>query len=650
MNREISSVRANISIEAAHCSLFSDFDVRLFQSGRHYMLYKHFGAHRVTFNGVDGVYFAVWAPAADHVAVIGDFNYWNKAENPMSPRWDESGIWETFIPGIALGTAYKFHIRNPSGFEAEKADPFGFLMETPPNTASRVTRSQFKWTDKRWTNSRKKTPVAQKPISVYEVHLGSWRRIPEEGNRWLSYRELAAQLPQYVADMGFTHVELMPIMEHPFFGSWGYQQTGYFAPSARFGSPDDLKFLINELHKFKIGVILDWVPSHFPDDSHGLGFFDGTHLYEHADPREGYHPDWKSNIFNYGRHEVKSFLISNALYWLEEFHIDGFRVDAVASMLYRDYSRNPGEWIPNKYGGRENLEAIAFLQEFNSAVHHHFPDTFTVAEESTAFPGVTRSVTDGGLGFDFKWMMGWMHDTLSYFRKDPIHRSYHQNQWTFSLNYAFSERFILPLSHDESVHGKGSLINKMPGDEWQKMANLRLLYGYMYGHPGGKLLFMGGEFAQYNEWHHDGSLDWHLLQQSFHQEMQRLIRDLNQLYTSSPALYENGYAAEGFEWIDFNDASNSVLCWIRKSKKPEDYLVFIANATPTVLHDYRLGIDEIQTFTEIFNTDHYGGGHIGNNSPIVSENSPLHGRACSLTLTLPPLALIVLKPERHKAR
>jgi len=637
----------NPVLEGGHCSLFSEFDINLFQSGRHYMLYKHFGAQPVTFNGTPGVYFALWAPAANFVSVIGDFNQWDKAGNPMNPRWDNSGIWEIFIPGIENGSLYKFHIGNESGYTVDKADPFGFEMEMPSNTASKVSKSGFKWADKRWLSQRKKTNIAEQAMSVYEVHLGSWRRVPEEGNRWLNFRELAVQLPQYASEMGFTHVELMPVMEHPFFGSWGYQITGYFAPSSRFGSPDDFKFLINELHKMKIGVILDWVPSHFPGDQHGLYFFDGTHLFEHADPREGYHPDWKSYIFNYGRNEVKSFLISNALYWLEEFHIDGFRVDAVASMLYRDYSRNEGEWIPNKFGQRENLEAIAFLQEFNTAVHTHFPDAFTVAEESTAFPGVTQSVAEGGLGFDFKWMMGWMHDTLAYFSNDPIYRSYHQDQWTFSMHYAFSEKFILPLSHDESVHGKGSLINKMPGDEWQKMANLRLLYGYMFGHPGGKLLFMGAEFAQFSEWHHDCSLDWHLLEQPFHQEMQHLIRDLNRLYTSQPALYENNYSMEGFEWIDFNDAANSVICWIRKSKNPDDYLIFIANATPNVLHDYQVGVNGNCSFEEILNTDKFGGSHIENSGMLLPQNKPMHGRENSLHLTLPPLGMIVLKPANQ---
>lgn len=631
-------------ITGLHCSLFSDFDIGLFQQGKHYRLYNHLGAHVVTFNGIRGVYFAVWAPAANFVSVTGDFNRWAKAENPMLPRWDNSGIWEIFIPGVKTGSLYKFHIQNGSGYAGDKADPYGFEMEISPGTASRVFSSVFSWADELWLSKRGRSNAADKAMSIYEAHLGSWRRVPEEGNRWLTYRELADRLPAYASELGFTHVELMPVMAHPFYGSWGYQITGYFAPASRLGSPDDFKFLVNELHKKNIGVILDWVPSHFPGDENGLHFFDGSYLFEHADPREGYHPDWHSYIFNYGRHEVRAFLISNALYWLEEFHIDGFRVDAVASMLYRDYSRKEGEWLPNKFGGRENLEAIDFIRELNSSVHRYFPGTVMIAEESTAFPGVTGSVAEGGLGFDFKWMMGWMHDTLAYFSREPVFRYYHHDQWTFSIHYAFSEKFILPLSHDEVVYGKGALVRKMPGDEWQKMAGLRLLYGYMFGHPGGKLLFMGDEFAQFREWHHDSSLDWHLLQQPLHREIYCLIKDLNRLYNDQPALYENNYTPAGFEWIDLNDKDNSVICWMRKSKNPDDYLIFIAHAAPQVLCDYQVGVHEMRYFEELLNTDHYGGSKTGNGGTLIPQNHRMHGRSYALHLTLPPLALIVLKP------
>lgn len=634
------------AIKDQHCSLFSAFDISLFREGRHYMLYKHMGAHEITFNGVRGVQFSVWAPSANYVSVTGDFNGWDKGSHKLTPRWDSSGIWELFVPGVNIGSVYKYHIGNASGYSMDKADPFGFEMEVPPHTGSRITNSgKFKWTDKKWLNNRLRKHITEQPLSIYEVHLGSWRRVPEEGNRWMTYREMADQLPQYCAMMGFTHVELLPVMEHPFFGSWGYQLTGYFAPSSRFGTADDFKYLVNELHKHNIGVILDWVPSHFPGDAHGLYEFDGTHLYEHADPREGYHPDWKSYIFNYGRNEIRSFLISNAIFWLEQFHIDGLRVDAVASMLYRDYSRKAGEWIPNHLGGRENLEAISFIQQLNEAVHTLQPGTFTVAEESTAFPGVTRSVTEGGLGFDFKWMMGWMHDTLEYFKKDPLYRSYHQHQLTFSMHYAYSEKFVLPLSHDEVVHGKNSLIRKMPGDEWQQAANLRLLYGYMFGHPGAKLIFMGGEYGQVQEWQHDYSLDWHLLDQPLHTGLQRLVRDLNFLYQSEKALYQYNYVPEGFEWIDFNDTRNSVCSWIRKGEKSGEYLLFVANATPNILKDYQVGVPDTTPLTEILNTDWspYGGSNVTNPDFLVPVETPFHGRPCSVTLVLPPLGLLILK-------
>jgi len=632
---------------AAHCSLLSDFDIALFREGKHYMLYRHLGAHCITFNGIKGVQFSVWAPAANYVSLIGDFNGWNKGSHPMRPRWDSSGIWELFVPGLQPGILYKYHIGNPSGWHGDKADPFGFAAEVPPGTASRIAgTSSFQWTDEQWMDQRNRENIVGKPLSIYELHAGSWRRIPEECNRLMSWKELAVWLPGYCTDMGFTHVELMPVMEHPFYGSWGYQLTGFYAPSARYGTPDDFRYLINTLHLHGIGVILDWVPSHFPGDAHGLYQFDGTHLYEHADPREGFHQDWQSYIFNYGRNEVRSFLISNALYWLDVFHIDGLRVDAVASMLYRDYSRKEGEWIPNHLGGRENLEAISFLRQLNEAVHSLRPGTFTIAEESTAFPGVTHSVADGGLGFDFKWMMGWMHDTLEYFAKDPVYRSFHQHQLTFSMHYAYSEKFILPLSHDEVVHGKRSLLQKMPGDEWQRAANLRLLYGYMFGHPGGKLLFMGGEFGQIQEWRHEQSIDWHLLDHPFHKGLHLLTADLNRLYTRLPALHALSYAPEGFEWIDYQDTKNSVLCWIRRGAAPGQVLVCVMNATPAVLRDYRIGLPCAGSWKELLNTDDrkYGGSHVLNGPVLVSEEAPYHGKPCSLRLTLPPLAMLMLQP------
>jgi len=506
----------------------------------------------------------------------------------------------------------------------------------------------MQWTDEQWMKKRESDHPLNTAVSVYEVHLGSWQRVPEEGGRFMTYRELAKELPEYCKTMGFTHVEFMPVMEHPFYGSWGYQITGYFAPSSRYGTPEDFMYLVNELHNAEIGVILDWVPSHFPTDEHGLGYFDGTHLYEHADPRKGFHPDWKSFIFNYGRNEVRSFLISNALYWLDKFHIDGLRVDAVASMLYLDYSRKEGEWIPNEFGGRENLEAVNFLSEFNNTVHTYYPDVFTVAEESTAWPGVTHPTDAGGLGFDLKWMMGWMHDTLDYLRKDPVYRSYHQGQLTFSLVYAFSEKFILPLSHDEVVYGKGSLVNKMPGDNWQQFANLRLLFGYMFGHPGAKLIFMGGEFAQRHEWRHDFSLDWHESENNDHQSIQKLLSDLNSLYRNEPALYERNFSSDGFEWIDFNDSTNCVICWIRKGGEEHKSLIFAANFTPVVLENYRIGVPQMGFYTEVFNSDNlkYGGSDVLNGETLETAPIPKHGRTHSLSLTLPPLGITVLKYEK----
>lgn len=629
-------------------SLLTDFDIQLLAAGKHYMLYRHLGAHVIGEKTHKGVHFAVWAPNAAQVSVIGSFNGWDKNRHPMQARWDSSGIWELFVPAATAGDLYKFMIRHASGEEQEKADPFGFEMEVPPHTASRITAPHdFPWQDDAWMEQRSQQDISKTPLSIYELHVGSWRRIPEEDNRFMTYGELADWLPEYCVHMGFTHVEFMPLMEHPFYGSWGYQVSGYYAPSSRYGTPEQLRYLIDTLHAHHIGVILDWVPSHFPGDAFALYRFDGTHLFEHADPREGFHPDWKSYIFNFGRNEVRSFLISNAIYWLREFHVDGLRVDAVASMLYRDYSRNDGDWIPNHLGGRENLEAIAFLQDLNEAIHRHQPGTFTVAEESTAFPGVTSPVAAGGLGFDYKWMMGWMNDTLEYFKKDPLYRGHHQQQLAFSMHYFYTERFILPLSHDEVVHGKGALMDKMPGDHWQQAANLRLLLAYMSGHPGGKLLFMGSEIAQQREWRHDHSLDWHLLEHPFHSGIQQLVTDLNQLYQTQKALYELAYIPAGFEWIDYNDTRNSVLVWLRKGHDPQDYLVFIMNATPQVHYGYRIGVPQAHALTELLNTDdrRYGGSHVLNPYLIETEPVPFHNRSNSVALTLAPLALLILQPH-----
>ncbi len=535
---------------SSESTLLTKNDLYLFNEGNHFRLYEKLGAHPMTVGGQEGAYFEVWAPDAEQVFVVGDFNGWNKASHPLHPR-EQSGIWGGFVPGISKGDRYKYHIKSRYGnYRVDKADPFAFLDETPPKTASIVWNLDYTWGDQLWMKERRERNRLDSPIAIYEVHLGSWRRVPEEGNRFLTYKELAPLLAEYVEQMGFTHVEFLPVMEHPFYGSWGYQTTGYFAPTSRYGTPQDFMYLVDYLHQHGIGVLLDWVPSHFPNDEHGLGFFDGSHLYEHSDPREGFHPDWKSFIYNYGRSEVRSFLISSALFWLDKYHVDGLRVDAVASMLYLDYSRKEGEWIPNKYGGRENLEAIAFLRRFNEEVYRNYPDVQTIAEESTAWPMVSRPTYVGGLGFGMKWDMGWMHDTLEYIAKDPIFRKYHHSNLTFRMLYAFFENFILPLSHDEVTHGKGSLLGKMPGDDWQKFANLRLLLGYMYAQPGKKLLFMGGELGQWREWHHDESLDWHLLGYERHTEIQRWVQDLNRFYRSEPALYELDCNPAGFERID----------------------------------------------------------------------------------------------------
>jgi len=626
---------------SGHVSLFTDYDIELIKAGVHFKLYEKFGSHIIDVNGVTGTYFAVWAPNAAFVSVIGNFNGWNRETHPMNVRWDGSGIWELFIPNLGVGEYYKYFIKNSNGYSAENGDPYAIHWETPPNTASIVWNKNYKWNDKKWMNDRRKEHVINKPISIYEVHIGSWRRKDGDDNRLLTYADMARELPSYCVYMGYTHVELLPVMEHPFYGSWGYQVTGYYAPSSRYGTPQDFMHLVDELHRAGIGVILDWVPSHFPHDEHGLSYFDGTHLYEHEDPQKGYHPDWHSYIFNYGRNEVRAFLIANAIYWLDMYHIDGLRVDAVASMLYLDYSREAGKWTPNEYGGNENLEAISFLKQFNDAVHHHFPDVITIAEESTAWPMVTRPTAAGGLGFDLKWMMGWMHDILFYFQLDPIYRKYHQDKLTFSIVYAFSEKYVLPLSHDEVVHGKYSLLKKMPGDRWQQFANLRLLYGYMYGHPGAKMLFMGDEFAQDHEWRHDQSLDWHENNDAANTGIQTLVKDLNQLYTK-PELYQNNYTPPGYEWIDFNDRENCVISWMRKSETGS-FLVFICNFTPVVRRNYRLGMPAPGYYAELLNTDShkYGGSNVINHG---LETAPIarHGRTHSLSLTLPPLATIVL--------
>jgi 1,4-alpha-glucan branching enzyme len=625
-------------------SLFTDFDIALFKAGKHYRLYEKLGAHFTEHEGITGTYFAVWAPNAMHVTIIGDFNGWNKNSHVMNVRWDSSGVWELFVPGIGKGAHYKYCITSHNGYQVEKADPYGVHMKTPPKTASVVWETRFNWTDKKWIKKRAEEKPLEQALAIYECHIGSWRRHAED-NRFLSYRELAEELPAYCRYMKYTHVEFMPVMEHPFYGSWGYQITGYFAPSSRYGTPDDFMYLIDKLHEADIGVILDWVPSHFPTDEHGLGFFDGTHLYEYEDPNKGFHPDWKSFIFNYGRNEVRSFLISNALYWIAVYHVDGLRVDGVASILYLDYSRNQGEWAPNIFGGRENLEAIDFLKALNEAVHLHHPDIITIAEESTAWPGVTHPASSGGLGFDLKWMMGWMHDTLSYFQKDPIYRSYHQQLLSFSIYYTFTEKFVLPLSHDEVVHGKRSLIEKMPGDNWQKFANLRLLYTSMYAHPGIKMLFMGGEFAQQHEWRHDQSLDWHENDKPLNQGIQHLVKKLNELYKQESALYEYNFSADGFEWIDFNDTTNSVLCWIRKGKIQDNFIIAVANYTPQVLRNYRIGVPFKGQYKEILNSDHsdYGGSGYLQQSVLVTSPISKHGRLYSLSLKLPSLGLILLK-------
>jgi 1,4-alpha-glucan branching enzyme len=624
--------------------IFSEFDAHLFAEGQHWNLYEHLGAHPVTLNGVHGTVFQVWAPNARRVSVVGDFNAWDGRIHPLR-KLLECGVWELFIPGVGVGAHYKFEILTASGNVVLKSDPFAFFSQNGVQTASLVFDLQrYQWQDETWMETRSQKRWHRSPISVYEVHLGSWKRHAEENGRALTYVELAHQLVPYVKEMGYTHLELMPVAEHPFEGSWGYQITGYFAPTSRHGTPDDFRYFVDFAHRNGLGVILDWVPGHFPKDIHGLSDFDGTKLYEHADPRQGEHCDWGTLIFNYGRNEIRNFLIANALFWLDQYHIDGLRVDAVASMLYLDYSRKPGEWIPNAYGGRENLEAIHFLKRFNEICYERFPGIMTIAEESTAWPGVSRPCYLGGLGFGFKWNMGWMHDFLHYMALEPIYRRFHQGEITFSILYAFHEHFMLVFSHDEVVHGKGSMINKMPGDAWQKFANLRMLYAWMYAHPGKKLLFMGGEFGQWAEWNHNKSLDWHLLHSPLHDGLRRLIQHLNWIYQNEPALYELDDSYEGFEWIDFHDADHSIVAFLRRSAQG-DVVAFVVNATPVPRFGYRIGVPEPGFYQEILNTDAetYGGSNVGNHGGVWAVSHPWQGRSHSLVLQLPPLGVLGLR-------
>ena len=628
-------------------SLLTEFDFHLFNEGNHSHLFQKLGAHPMEARGAKGTLFAVWAPNAEKVTVMGDFNGWNKTSHALHSR-GHSGIWEGFVPGVKSGAQYKYYVSSRHhGYRVDKADPFAFLNQTPPETASVVWDLSYSWGDGEWMKTRARHNRSNRPISIYEVHFGSWARVPEEGNRSLTYREMAPRIADYVARMGFTHVEFLPLMEHPFYGSWGYQMTGYFSPTSRYGTPQDLMYLIDHLHQRGIGVILDWVPSHFPSDEHGLAYFDGTHLYEHADERQRVQPDWETYTFNYGRHEVRSYLLSSAIYWLDAYHADGLRVDAVASMLYLDYSRREGEWIPNQYGGRENLHAIQFLRRLNEEVYKNFPDIQTFAEESTSWPMVSRPAYVGGLGFGVKWDMGWMHDTLEYMHNEPIHRKYHHNQLTFRMLYAFTENFVLPLSHDEVVHGKGSLLGKMPGDDWQKFANLRAMLGYMFTQPAKKLLFQGGEIGQWDEWSHERSVDWHLLEYNSHCGLQKWVADLNRTYRSEPALHELDFDPAGFEWIDCTDADSSALVYIRRAKTSQDVILVACNFTPVPRQNYRVGVPRAGFWKEILNSDAsiYGGSGWGNVGGVEAAPIPFHGRPSSVNLTLPPLAVIVLKSE-----
>lgn len=625
---------------------FSSFDEHLLAEGRHYHSYEKLGAHLGEVDGITGVHFAVWAPNAERVSIIGDFNHWDDTQSPLYPHFG-TGIWYGFVPRMTAGQNYKYYIQSRFvGYRAEKADPYAFFSEMRPKTASIVWDLSYQWKDQEWMAARRRHNNLEAPINIYEVHLGSWRRVPQENNRWLTYRELADQLPKYVKEMGFTHVEFLPVSEHPLDASWGYQTIGMFAVTSRFGTPQDFMFLVDELHRHGIGVILDWVPGHFPKDGHGLPFFDGTHLYEHADWRKGEHKEWGTLVFNYGRNEVSNYLISCALFWLDKYHIDGLRTDAVASMLYLDYSRKDGEWLPNEYGGREHIEAIHFIRRFNEEVYSRHPDVITVAEESTSWGMVSRPSYLGGLGFGLKWNMGWMHDMLKYMSKDPVYRCHHQNDLTFSMLYAFHENFILPFSHDEVVHGKGSMIGKMPGDDWRKFANLRLLYGYMYAHPGKKLLFMGGEFGVWEEWYFDKSLDWHLLEWLPHHGLQRWVRDLNLYLRSDPSLYQIDFDWRGFSWIDCHDHQASVLSMLRRGKDPNDMTVCVFNFTPVVRYNYIVGAPRGGRWVEVMNSDQsvYGGSDQRNLGEITAWDSPAQNQPCSLSLTLPPLGCVYLKP------
>ena len=632
-------------------SLLTDDDLHLFNEGSHFRAYEKLGAHPVGTGKTAGCSFAVFAPNARAVSVMGEWNGWDKAANPLRPR-GRSGIWEGFVAGVGAGAIYKYHVvSRHAGYRVDKADPFAFAAEMPPRTGSIVTELDFQWGDADWMAGRQERHRPSSPISVYEVHLGSWRRAFGNGNRFLTYREIAPPLAEYAREMRYTHVELLPVMEHPFYASWGYQVTGYFAPTARYGPPADFQYFVDHLHREGIGVLLDWVPSHFPSDEHGLGFFDGTHLYEHADPRQGFHPDWKSAIFNYGRNEVKSFLLSSAEFWLEKYHADGLRVDAVASMLHWNYSRKEGEWVANVYGGPENLEAISLLRRLNDYVHEAHPDVLTIAEESTTWPMVSRPTRVGGLGFDMKWDMGWMNDTLKYMKRDPIHRKYHHTELTFRPMYAYTENFLLPLSHDEVVHMKGSLLSRMPGDDWKKFANLRLLLAYQCAVPGKKLLFMGGEFGQWAEWDHDSALQWHLLGSPAHAGVKRLAADLNRLYSGEPALHARDFEPGGFEWIDCHDWEYSTLTLARRGGTPEEVVLAAFNFTPVPRYGYRVGAPAPGFWREIVNTDaaDYGGSGVGNMGGVDAAESPVHGRPWSLSLTLPPLAAVFLKATPHPA-
>lgn len=638
------------SVNIIECPFFTEYDAYLFKEGNHFRTYEKLGAHLCTIDGVQGVSFSLWVPNAERVSVLGDFNDWNPQAHPLRLRQDGTGIWEGFIAGLKKGVLYKYHIVSKyNNYTVDKADPYAFYCETPPKTASVVWDLDYTWKDKKWMKRRHQHNALNAPISIYEVHLGSWKRVPEEDNRFLSYREIAHQLAEYVKDMGFTHVEFLPVMEHPFYGSWGYQVLGFFAPTSRYGTPQDFMYLVDYLHQQGIGVILDWVPSHFPSDEHGLVYFDGTHLYEHADMRRGFHPEWQSYIFNYGRNEVRNFLISSALFWFDKYHIDALRVDAVASLLYLDYARSYSDWAPNVDGGKENIEAINFLRRLNEVVYKEFPGVQMIAEESTAWPMVSRPLSGGGLGFGFKWNMGWMHDTLFYISKDPINRKHHHDQLTFSMWYAYYENFILPLSHDEVVYGKCSLLEKMPGDAWQKFANLRLLLGYMYMHVGKKLLFMGAEFAQTKEWVHELSLDWHLLQYPFHRQVQDWLKALNRFYVKEPALYELDYDPLGFQWVDFSDWQSSIISFLRKAKS-EDVLLVVCNFTPVPRNNYRIGVPAEGMWEEILNSDAavYGGSGYLTIKTAQAIKSPLHNQPSCLSLNLPPLGIIVLKKKQSQ--